>query len=93
MLRIRFGMIVLLTAIALTGCANKASKCFPGQRCEEYQVYTRCGSYLKLECEEICKTCNAYEPSCYSCYACIDASPQACLGAQSGNGQCVPSKH
>lgn len=87
MRNIQLWIIGVLVAVSLTGCMNKTSSCFPGQRCEEYQVYTRCGSYLRYECEEICKTCNAYEPSCYSCYACIESSPQSCQGAQLGKGQ------
>jgi len=86
---LRIALTTIMTVILISGCStHKKSNCFPGQRCNEYQIYTRCGSYLRYDCEEICSTCKAYEPSCYSCWACIDAAPEACLHSQKVNGQC-----
>ena len=80
---VRLCMLILLAGTVLFGCTNKPSTCFPGQKCGEYQVYTRCGSYLRYECEDICRTCNAYEQSCYACWTCIDTSPEACVTSRS----------
>lgn len=86
---IRIILLVVLTAGLTTSCmTNKTSTCFPGKRCNEYQVYTRCGSYVKYECEEICSLCKAYEPSCYSCWACIDSAPESCLNNLQHGGRC-----
>lgn len=86
---IRIVVLSIMAALMISGCTtNKVSNCFPGKRCNEYQVYTRCGSYLKYECEDICTTCKAYEPSCYSCFACINDHPESCLLEQKINGHC-----
>lgn len=78
-----------MMAIALlAGCTNKPSPCYPGGKCNHYQIYDRCGSSLKYECEDICKQCQSYEPQCYSCYACIESSPQQCLKEQAKSGAC-----
>lgn len=73
-------IIIIASICLLAGCmTNRKSQCYPGGKCNEYQTYTRCGSYLKYECEDICKKCKAYEPSCYSCSACLESTPTTCL--------------
>ena len=85
----RICLMAIIAAGLLSSCfTNKASNCFPGKRCNEHQVYTRCGNYLKYECEDICRLCKAYEPSCYSCWSCISSDPEACLGTPHYGNQC-----
>lgn len=79
----------LLATLMMTGCTNKPSQCFPGGKCNHYEIKDKCGSTLKYECEDICRQCNAYEPQCYSCYACLENSPQQCLKKhESSGGSC-----
>lgn len=91
---IRLCILCLLAVISLTGCmTNKSSSCFPGLRCNEYQSYNRCGSYLTYECEDICARCHANEPTCTSCWNCLASMPESCIYSRVNGGRCSGAQY
>lgn len=67
-----------LFTLTLSGCYPcywNAGWHYPGGRCNEYQVYTPCGNYIKHFCDDLCEEeCKFHGPACDMCWQCVSAN-------------------